>query len=146
LVALERLAETPVGGHDIVRSDGVPVAGHDDEGEALADEDNIALPVLAPVPLHANPARSRALDVHLRHVAVACHVGDEHEVEVVEAVDREADAAAPDARGSAARPPDQYVLISIDSIRFNSIRSIDSIQLDRSIHPSINPPIHPSIN
>lgn len=64
LAPFKSLAELPVGGHDVVAGDGLAVAGGDLEGEGLAVEVGIALPVLAPVPGHGLPPGLRALDRH----------------------------------------------------------------------------------
>ena len=41
--------EGPTGGRHVVGDEGAAVAGGDDEGEALAVEIGVALPVLAPI-------------------------------------------------------------------------------------------------
>ncbi|RRT42883.1 hypothetical protein B296_00044776 [Ensete ventricosum] len=91
LYSFEGLAELPIGGHDIVAGDGPAVAGGDLEGEALAIEICVALPVLAPVPGHDLPPGPGALDGDRTHVAGARHVGDQDQVEVGVAIDGEPD-------------------------------------------------------
>ncbi|RZS19264.1 hypothetical protein BHM03_00051642 [Ensete ventricosum] len=91
LYSFEGLAELPIGGHDIVAGDGPAVAGGDLEGEALAIEIRVALPVLAPVPGHDLPPGPGALDGDRTHVAGARHVGDQDQVEVGVAIDGEPD-------------------------------------------------------
>ncbi|URE17110.1 hypothetical protein MUK42_03921 [Musa troglodytarum] len=98
LAALEGLAELPAGGRDVEAGDGAAVAGGDAEGEALAVEVGVALPVLAPVAGHHLPPGLGALDGHGVHVAGARDVGDQHQVEVGVAVDGEPDPALLHAR------------------------------------------------
>lgn len=89
MASLEGLAELPPGGRDVVAGDGAAVAGGDLEGEALAVEVRVALPVLAPVLGHCLPPRARPLDRHRAHVPDPAHVRDQHQVEVGVAVYRE---------------------------------------------------------
>ncbi|RWW41221.1 hypothetical protein BHE74_00053307 [Ensete ventricosum] len=77
------------GGGDVPGGGGAVVAAGDAEGEGLADEDGIGLPVLAPVAGHGHPPGAGALHAGADDVAGAGHVGDEHQVEVLEAVDGE---------------------------------------------------------
>ncbi|ONK67945.1 uncharacterized protein A4U43_C05F5490 [Asparagus officinalis] len=91
LPAFKRLAELPSSGDGTVADDGASVTGGHAEGEALAGEVRVALPVLAPVPGHRLPPGFRPLDRDGVHVSGAAHVADEHEVEVVVAVDCEPD-------------------------------------------------------
>jgi hypothetical protein len=93
-------AEEPVGWRDVVGRDFAAVVGAEPEREAPAVEVGGALPLRAPVPAQGHPARVGALDPCLRYHAGAAHVGDEHELEVVVAVDGEADAAAAPARNA----------------------------------------------
>jgi hypothetical protein len=91
-------AEEPVGWRDVVGRDFAAVVGAEPEREAPAVEVGGALPLRAPVPAQGHPARVGALDPCLRYHAGAAHVGDEHELEVVVAVDGEPHAASPGAR------------------------------------------------
>ena len=94
LGAAEGLAEGPAVRHGGVGDDGAAVASGDAEGEALAVEERVALPVLAPVAGQGLPGRrALRLDGHGVHVAGAAHVGDQDQVEVRVAVDGEPDAA-----------------------------------------------------
>lgn len=97
----EGLAELPVGGHDVEGGGGAAVASHDPEGQWLADQDLIWLPVLSPVAAHAPPPSLRALHPHLHDVSSSGNVGDQDQVEVLEAIDREPDAALLTARNPA---------------------------------------------
>ncbi|KAB8084081.1 hypothetical protein EE612_006543, partial [Oryza sativa] len=98
LAALEGLAELPAGRHDVVAGDGAAVADGDLEGEALAVEVGVALPVLAPVAGHGLPPGAGPLDRHGLHVAWAGHVGHKNQVEVGVPVDGEPDPALLHAR------------------------------------------------
>jgi hypothetical protein len=98
LAAFVGLAELPAGRRDVVAGDGAAVAGGDLEGEALAVEERVALPVLAPVAGHGLPPGAGALDGDGPHVADAGHVGHQHQVEVGVAVDGEPDPALLHAR------------------------------------------------
>jgi hypothetical protein len=90
----EGLAEGPAAGGSVGGDHGAAVAGGDAEGEGLAVEERVALPVLAPVAGHGLPPRGAVtLHGHRVHVAGAAHVGDQHQVEVGVAVDGEPDAA-----------------------------------------------------
>jgi hypothetical protein len=95
---LERVAKAPSVACDVPGGDGAAVAGGDPEGERVADEDGAGLPVLSPVARHGHPPRVGRFDGGADHVTGAADVGDEHEVEVAEAVDAETDAARPAAR------------------------------------------------
>jgi hypothetical protein len=94
-------AEPPASGRDVVRRDDAAVVGPEAEGEALAVEVGVALPVGAPVAAHGHPARGGALDPRLRHHAAAAHVGDGDQLEVAAPLDGEPDAAGPAARDAA---------------------------------------------
>lgn len=89
MASLEGLAELPAGRHDIVAGESPSVAGGDLEGEALAVEVCIALPVLPPVLRHGLPPGLRPLHRHRMHVAGPTDIGDEHQVEVRVAIDGE---------------------------------------------------------
>jgi len=107
LGALEGLAELPARRRDAVAGDGAAVAGGDLEGEALAVEERVALPVLAPVPGHGLPPGAGALDGDGLHVPGAGHVGHQHQVEVGVAVDGEPDPALLHARHPAKKVIDR---------------------------------------
>ncbi|RWW07706.1 hypothetical protein GW17_00028899 [Ensete ventricosum] len=102
VLALEGLAELPVGGDDVPGGGGPAVAAGDTEGQGLADEDGVGLPVLAPVAGHGHPPRAGPLHAGAHDVAGARHVGDQHQVEVLEPVDGEPDPSRPPARHPAA--------------------------------------------
>jgi len=72
----EGLAEGPTGMGDVVRDDAAAVAGGDPEGERLAVEVGVALPVLAPVSRHGLPPSPGPFDGHAMHVPRSTHVGD----------------------------------------------------------------------
>lgn len=61
------------------------------EGESLAIEIGVALPVLAPVPVHGLPPTPGPFDGHCMHIPSPSHVGDKHQVEVGVAIDGEPD-------------------------------------------------------
>ena len=103
LAALEGLAELPAGVGDVVAGDGAAVAGGDLEGEALAVEERVALPVLTPVPRHGLPPGARPLDGDGADVAGAGHVGHQHQVEVGVPVHGEPDPTLLHARHPAAK-------------------------------------------
>jgi hypothetical protein len=105
VLALEGLAELPVARGDVPGGGGAAVAAGDAEGERVADEDGVGLPVLAPVPGHGQPPGAGALHARAHDVAGAGHVGDEHQVEVAEAVDGE-----PHAAGLPARHPAKTIM------------------------------------
>lgn len=52
LATFKSLSKLPTSRHDIVADDGASVASGDLEGEPLAIEVGVALPILAPVPCH----------------------------------------------------------------------------------------------
>lgn len=83
------LAERPASRCDIVGHNGAAVAGSDLEGQALAVEIGVALPVLPPVSRHGLPPCSRTFDGNCMHIAGSTDVDDEYEVEIGVPVDRE---------------------------------------------------------
>lgn len=83
----EGLAVLPVRGSDVVIRQGPAIAGGDEEGERLAAESCVALPVLAPVAGQRLPPGHGALDGDGVHVASAADIGDEDKVEESVAVD-----------------------------------------------------------
>lgn len=89
MASLKGLAELPPGRHDVVAGDGLPIAGGDLEGEALAVEVAIALPILAPVSRHGLPPGLRPFDGHRMHVSGPSNIGDENQVEVRVTIDSE---------------------------------------------------------
>ena len=93
LASFEGLAEPPACWGGVVADDGAAVAEGDLEGEALAVEVGVALPVLSPVAGHGLPPGAGALDGDGLHVPGAGDVGDQHQVEVGVAVDGEPDTA-----------------------------------------------------
>lgn len=89
LATSESLAKGPGGGSHIVGDNAAAVACGDLEGESLAVEVAVALPVLPPVPRHRLPRRPGPLDRHGAHVPGPGDVGDEDQVEVGVAIDGE---------------------------------------------------------
>lgn len=87
--------EGPTRWCDVVGDDVTAVAGGDDEGEALAVEIGIALPVLPPISGHWLPPGPRAFYGHRVNVAGAAHVGHQNQVEVRVTVYREPNPSAP---------------------------------------------------
>lgn len=74
----EGLAEGPTRGGHVVGDEGAAVASGDLEGEGLAVEVGVALPILPPVPRHRLPPGSRPFDRDRVDVAGASDIGDEH--------------------------------------------------------------------
>ena len=93
LVAFEGLSETPVVGRDIVRGEDPAISGGEAERQSLAREHGIALPVLAPIAGHRDPARAAPLHLRGHHVPAPAHVGEQHKVEIRVPIDGEAHAA-----------------------------------------------------
>lgn len=89
VLALEGLSEAPVVGGGVPGGGGAAVAGGDAEGERLADEDGVGLPVLAPVARHGHPPGAGPLHAGPHQVPRPRHVCDQHQVEVPEPVYRE---------------------------------------------------------
>lgn len=89
ILASEGLTELPAGRDHVPRGGAAAVAGGDAEGEGLAHQDGVGLPVLPPVPAHAHPPCPRPLHAHPHDVPRARDVADEHQVEVAVAVDCE---------------------------------------------------------
>lgn len=83
------LTKRPIGRCDVGGNDGSAVAGGDPEGEGLAVEEGVALPILPPIPRHRLPPRPRPLNLDGVNFAGAADVGDEYEVKVGVAVDCE---------------------------------------------------------
>ncbi|RRT72645.1 hypothetical protein B296_00022740, partial [Ensete ventricosum] len=100
------LAEAPVGRRDVRRRNAAAVTGGDLEREGLAVEAAVALPVLSPVAAHRLPPGPRPLDGHRHHVPSTTNVGDQDQVEVGVAIDREPDASLLHARNSVLKPFD----------------------------------------
>ena len=90
-------AEGPPRRHDVVGVHRLAAGGGDPEGERLSDELGVALPVCSPVPVHGDPPRVCPLDRHGPDGAAAGDVGDEHELEVLEARDAEPHPSLPPA-------------------------------------------------
>mgnify|MGYP006950760552 FL=1 len=93
MLADECLSELPIRGRGFKRDEGLPVARGDLEGEGLTVEIGIALPVLAPIAGHWEPAGAGALDRHRRHISGTAHIGYKDQVEEGMAIHREMDAS-----------------------------------------------------
>jgi len=94
LRAFKGLAETPVGRGSIQGCGGSAIASGDAEGDGLPDQHRVSLPVHAPIARHRLPyAAIAALELHGSDISFAPDVGDEHQVEVLVAIDREANAS-----------------------------------------------------
>ncbi|GER28601.1 son of sevenless homolog 2 [Striga asiatica] len=91
ILAREGLPELPISGRHVPRGRRPAVAGRDPEGQGLAHQHAVGLPVLPPVAAHRNPRGLSALDAHAHDVPCAGDVGDQEQVEVPETVDREPD-------------------------------------------------------
>uniref|UniRef100_A0A804PRV9 Uncharacterized protein n=1 Tax=Zea mays TaxID=4577 RepID=A0A804PRV9_MAIZE len=117
LVGVESLAELPPRRHDVLEDDVLSAGGDEREAEALADEPACeAVPVGAPVPVHGDPVRVGALHSHALDGATSGDVGDEHHVEVVEAGDGEAHAAAPPALDPLVEDGDDTCAVDADGL------------------------------
>lgn len=97
------MAEAPAHRSHFHRGYAAAIAGCDYKGKRLAVERAVALPVLAPVPAHRQPACARPLDRHRHHIPGAAHVGDQNKVEKGVAIDGESDAPLLRASHSAIR-------------------------------------------
>lgn len=85
------LSELPISWRHVVGRGATPVAASDSEGQGLAHQDGVGLPVLPPVPAHWHPPGVGALHAHAHDIPCARHVGDQNQVEVLVAVDCEPD-------------------------------------------------------
>ena len=79
---MKGLAELPTRGCHVVACEGPSVTGGDLEGEGLAVEVRVALPVLAPIPGHGSPVCSGPFDRDRMDVPCTAHVGHQNQVEV----------------------------------------------------------------
>jgi hypothetical protein len=95
LVADEVHAEGPPRGHDVVDVQRLAAGGGDHEGERVAAERRVALPLGSPVAHHRDPPGVGALHRHGPDRAAAGNVADEHHLEVVEPGDGEPHASLP---------------------------------------------------
>jgi hypothetical protein len=68
---LERVAKAPSVACDVPGGDGAAVAGGDPEGERVADEDGVGLPILSPVAHHGHPPCVGCFDGGTDHVDAA---------------------------------------------------------------------------
>nr|GMC79049.1 hypothetical protein GW17_00028899 [Ipomoea batatas] len=80
ILALEGLAELPIGGCHVPRGDLATVAGSDPEGEGLAHKEGAGLPILPPVPGQSDPWGSGSLNQDLLDITRTRHVGHQHQV------------------------------------------------------------------
>lgn len=89
--ASKSLAERPIRWHDIVENKSLAVGGGDGEGESLGVQVGVGLPIRPPIPRHRDPSGSarRPLDRHRLDWPTATHVGHQHQLEVVAAIDGE---------------------------------------------------------
>ena len=75
ILAGEGLAELPIGGGDVPGGGGAVVAGGDPEGEGLAHQDHVRLPILAPIPAHGHPSSAGPLYADSDDVPSTCYIG-----------------------------------------------------------------------
>jgi hypothetical protein len=68
---LEHVAKAPSVACDVPGGDGAAVAGGDPEGERVADEDGVGLPILSPVARHGHPPCVGCFDGGADHVGAA---------------------------------------------------------------------------
>lgn len=92
-----------MGRHHVPRSGSSTVTACDPEGERLAHQNGVGLPVLAPVSAQAHPFGFGPFDAGLHDIPCARDVGDQNQVEVAEAVDRESDPSLLSARNPATK-------------------------------------------
>lgn len=74
---------------DIIANQRPAIASGHLEGEALAVEVGVALPILAPILRHCLPPNLRTFDRHGVDVAGATNIGDQDQIEIRMAVNRE---------------------------------------------------------
>jgi len=91
------LAELPICRSDVIGSDDSPIASADLEGESLAIQIGVALPILSPVAGHCLPTSVGTFDRNCLHIACASYVGNEHQIEVGVPIDRESNSTFPHA-------------------------------------------------
>lgn len=91
ILAREGLAELPIRRCHVPGSGGASVTAFDSEGNGLAHQISVGLPILPPVTCHAHPACFRSLYAHAHDIPCARDVGDQNQVEVTEAIDCESD-------------------------------------------------------
>lgn len=89
IFAGEGLAKLPIRRYNVPGGGGAPVTGCDPEGEWLTNKNSVWLPILTPVTAHTHPPSLRPFHARPHHVPCTRHVGDQNQVEVTEAVDRE---------------------------------------------------------
>ena len=82
LPSFKSLSKSPILWHNIVAGNCPAIAGCDSEGEALAIDIWVALPILAPVSWHGLPASPRSFDRHSMNITCTCHIGYQDQVEV----------------------------------------------------------------
>ncbi|BAS82361.1 Os03g0155566, partial [Oryza sativa Japonica Group] len=114
LVAGECHAEAPPAGHDVVDVERLAAGGCDGEGERLADEPRVALPVGAPVPVQRDPPRASPLHRHRPHRPAPRHVRHQHQLEEVEPSHREPDPSLPPALHPTVEDGDDAGLVDAD--------------------------------
>lgn len=93
ILSPESLTELPISWCHVQWGGSAPIAARDPERERLAHKNRIGLPVLAPVPAHADPASLRSFHADAHDVSCARDVGDQYQVKVTEAVDCESDSS-----------------------------------------------------
>jgi hypothetical protein len=101
LQSFKCLAELPICRSDVIGSDGPSIAGSDLEGESLPIQIGVALPILAPVAGHCLPTSVGTFDGNRLDIACTSYVGNEHQIEVRVAIDRESNSSFPQAWYSA---------------------------------------------
>lgn len=89
MTALEGLPELPISRCHVVDGESSTVTGGDTEGERLAVEKGVCLPILPPVSGHGLPASFGPFDRECMDVPCTRDVADQNQVEVRVAVDRE---------------------------------------------------------
>ncbi|KAF8364804.1 hypothetical protein HHK36_033219 [Tetracentron sinense] len=90
----ESLTELPIGRDDVPGCGGPAIASGDPEGEGLAHQNGVRLPVLPPVTAHAHPPCLGSFDAHAHYVPCSRDVCYQHQVEVSESVYCEPDASS----------------------------------------------------
>lgn len=107
IVAREDHADLPPRRHDVGHVERLAAGGGDGEGERLAEERRVALPVGAPVAVQRDPPGLGPLHRHGPDGAAAGHVGELHQLEETGPSDGDPDPSLPPARHPAPPSPDR---------------------------------------
>lgn len=89
--ARESLTKPPIWRHNIVEFLGHSIRGGDLEGQRLAIEIGIRLPVSTPVPRHGHPTGPGAFDWYWLNRSSPSYIADQYQFEVVPSIDCKSD-------------------------------------------------------